>query len=254
MNLKELSVILDEAAVNANPAKQLSIDNPITLDEAYEIQRLAIDHRIARGQALIGLKMGFTSVAKMEQMGVHDMIWGRLTQDMWIDNGGSTSLAKYIHPRAEPEVCFRISKDIHGEVELADLDEYVDAIAPAIEIIDSRFENFKFSLEDVVADNCSSSGVVIGEWRAPSRDIGNLDMRLLFDDEEVASGSSNDILGDPWKSLQAATRLAAQYNEPIKKGHIIMAGAATAAVFLKPGIKVKATVEGMADVTFSVTE
>jgi len=254
MDLNKLALKLDSAATHALPIRQLSTDNAYNLEDAYEIQRLAIEPRKARGFALIGLKMGFTSVAKMEQMGVHDMIWGRLTADMDIPNHGSTSLAKYIHPRAEPEICFRVAKDIPGEIALEDLDEYVDAIAPAIEIIDSRFEHFKFTLEDVVADNCSSTGLIIGEWQEPSRNIGNLSMQLIFDDKEVAAGSSNDILGDPWKSLQAATRLAAAYNEPIKAGHVIMAGASTAAVFLKPGIEVVAKVEGMEDVAFSVTD
>ena len=252
MNLLEAAKKLDRAAESAQPIEQLTKTSRFSLDEAYEIQRLAIKERLDRGEKMIGLKMGFTSEAKMQQMGVHDMIWGRLTDSMLIDNGDSTELAKYIHPRAEPEICFRIAKDIEGEVALEDLDEYVDGIASAIEIIDSRFENFKFSLEDVVADNCSSIGLAIGEWQTPSRNIDNLRMTQSFNNEVVAEGSSADILGDPWKSLQAATRLAAKYNEPIKAGHVIMAGAATAAVFLKPDIQVEATVEKLGGLSFQV--
>lgn len=252
MDLKKLAIQLDEAAVRAKPIEQLTLSNSLNLDQAYEIQRLAIEERLNRGEKLIGLKMGFTSVAKMEQMGVHDMIWGRLTDSMLIDNGGEAQLSKYIHPRAEPEICFHICKDIPGEVALEDLDEYVDGIAAAIEIIDSRFENFKFSLEDVVADNCSSIGLAIGEWQQPSREINALKMSQSFNCEVVAEGSSADILGDPWKSLQAATRLAAKYNEPIKAGHVIMAGAATAAIFLKPETDVQAEVEKLGMVRFQV--
>ncbi|MEZ4722123.1 MAG: fumarylacetoacetate hydrolase family protein [Flavobacteriales bacterium] len=250
MKLEELAQLLDDAAMAAKPIAQLSHDNDFTLDEAYEIQRLAIQRRIDRGEKMIGLKMGFTSEAKMIQMGVHDMIWGLLTDSMLIENEGEANLAKYIHPRAEPEVCFRISKDIDGEIALDDLDEYVDGIAAAIEIIDSRFENFKFSLEDVVADNCSSTGLVIGEWQTPSRNIANLKMTQSFDGLVVAEGSSADILGDPWKSLQAATRLAAKYGRPIKAGYVIMAGAATAAEFLKPNSSVTAEVERLGEVSF----
>lgn len=253
MDLLNAAKTLDQAAANAKPVEQLSKQEDFTLDEAYEIQKLAIKERLDRGEKLIGLKMGFTSEAKMQQMGVHDMIWGRLTDSMTIKNGGEVHLSKYIHPRAEPEICFRISKDIHGEVAYEDLDEYVDGMAAAIEIIDSRFENFKFSLEDVIADNCSSIGLTIGEWQTPSHDITDLKMSQKFNGEVVAEGSSADILGDPWKSLQAATRLAAQYGESIKAGHVIMAGAATAAVFLKPDIDVKAMVEGMGEVGFKVS-
>ena len=252
MDLLEAAKKLDQAAVLAQPIEQLTKQNEFTLDEAYEIQRLAIAERLDRGEKLIGLKMGFTSEAKMQQMGVHDMIWGRLTDTMLIDNGANAELAKYIHPRSEPEICFRISKDINGEVALEDLDEYVDGIATAIEIIDSRFENFKFSLEDVVADNCSSIGLAIGEWQKPSREIKELKMSQSFNGENVAEGSSADILGDPWKSLQAATRLAAKYKEPIKAGHVIMAGAATAAIFLKLDTQVEAIVEKLGGVQFHV--
>lgn len=252
MDLKQAAIKLDQAAMKAQPIEQLTKEHHFNLDEAYEIQRLAIQERITRGEKLIGLKMGFTSEAKMQQMGVHDMIWGRLTDSMIIENGGEAELTKYIHPRAEPEICFHISKDINGEVALEDLDEYVDGIATAIEIIDSRFENFKFSLEDVVADNCSSIGLAIGEWQKPTRDIQNLKMEQFFNCELVADGSSADILGDPWKSLQAATRLAAKYNEPIKAGYVIMAGAATAAIFLKPESDVEAKVENLGEVRFQV--
>ncbi|GAB5538498.1 MAG: fumarylacetoacetate hydrolase family protein [Salibacteraceae bacterium] len=252
MDLQKAAKQLDQAANDASPIAQLSLKESFDLNEAYEIQRLAIAERLERGEQLIGLKMGFTSEAKMKQMGVHDMIWGRLTDSMLIPNGGETPLSKYIHPRAEPEICFRISKDISDEIALQDLPNYVGGVAAAIEIIDSRFENFKFSLEDVVADNCSSIGCVIGEWRDPKKDLRNLNMVQHFNDETVAQGSSNDILGDPWKSLQAATRLAAQYREPIKAGHIIMAGAATAAVFMKQNSEVSAEVESLGKVSFRV--
>jgi 2-keto-4-pentenoate hydratase len=251
-DLKSIAQKLDSAAVNARAISQISNETHISLNEAYSIQKMAIDARIDRGFPLVGIKMGFTSIAKMEQMGVHDMIWGLLTSDMLIDHGGSTQLAKYIHPRAEPEICFRIAKRIDREIELDELDAYVDAMAPAIEIIDSRFENFKFSLEDVVADNCSSTGLVIGDWQKPRRGIDQLSISLRFDGAEVASGSSSDILGDPWKALQAATRLATSYGRTIEAGEVVMAGAATAAVFMKPGVKVSALVEGMPEVSFHV--
>lgn len=252
MDLKELALKVDIAAFNAKPIKQLSLENSFDLQDAYEVQRLAMEERYMRGEKLIGLKLGFTSYAKMEQMGVHDMIWGRLTDAMLIENRGELNLNKFIHPRAEPEICFRVSKDIHGEIKLEDLDGYIDAMAPAIEIIDSRFEHFKFSLEDVVADNCSSSALVVGDWTKARRDIGDLKMQMYFNDRLEAEGSSKDILGDPWKSVQAATRLAAQYGESIKAGYLIMAGAATAASFIQAGTEVSAVVEGMGEVGFRV--
>ena len=128
MILNEIAIQLDLAAKNAKAIVQISQSKNISEEQAYEIQRLSLEERYARGEKFVGLKLGFTSFAKMEQMGVHDMIWGRLTDSMLIENGGKAALSKYIHPRAEPEICFRISKDIDGEIDLKDLDEYVDGI------------------------------------------------------------------------------------------------------------------------------
>ena len=125
-------------------------------------------------------------------------------------------------------------------------------MAGAIEIIDSRYENFKFSLEDVVADNCSSVGFVVGAWHSPETSVANLNIALQLDGQTAETGNSDDILGDPWKALCAATRLAAKYGEPIKKGMYIMAGAASAAAFIKPGQTVSASIESLGSISFQV--
>ena len=243
---------LDLAAQTAEAVDQISLTTSFTEDEAYEIQRLSIQRRIDRGETLIGLKLGFTSFAKMEQMGVHDMIWGRLTDAMLLEGGGELELSKFIHPRAEPEICFRMAQDVDHEITRDEVLDYVDAMAPAIEVIDSRYQNFKFSLEDVIADNCSSSALVVGDWMQLREDLTNLNITLSFNDEVKEQGSSNDILGDPWLSVVHAIRLSLKYNQPLRKGDILMAGAATSAVFIQPGTTIKAEVEGMGPVQFNV--
>ena len=250
-NIAEIAQSLHQAAHLAKPIAQISLEQSLTLDQAYEVQKELIQLRLKEGETLIGLKMGFTSEAKMQQMGVHDLIWGRLTSSMLIPNLNTTARSQYIHPRVEPEICFRISQDIHGELSETEVVQYVDAVAAAIEIIDSRYQNFKFSLEDVVADNCSSIGFAVGEWMPVTADLNNLSMELYIDDKMVASGSSNDIMNNPWKSLAAATRLAAKYGEPIKKGMFIMAGAATNAEFIQAGQSASARVQSLGEVKVS---
>lgn len=251
-SLANLAAYLDNAAMQATAVAQLSNFSPISLADAYEVQRQSIQLRLNRGESLIGLKMGFTSEAKMQQMGVHDMIWGRLTSTMLVPNGGSITFGNYIHPRAEPEICFRISRDIDREIELHEIRDYVDGVAAAIEIIDSRYQNFKFSLEDVVADNCSSAALVVGPWLPVDTDVNNLPIALKINGQTAEHGNSADILGDPWKALCAATRLAVQYHEPIKAGMYIMAGAASAAAFIKAGETILAEVDTLGPVSFSV--
>ena len=141
---------------------------------------------------------------------------------------------------------------ITRELTLEEAPGFVKSIAPAIEIIDSRYEKFKFSLEDVIADNCSSSGVVVGKWQAPKTGLNNLNITLEVDGKIVHKGNSNAILGNPWKSFVAATRLAAHYGEIIEAGHIIMAGAATPAEFIHKGNSVKTVIEGLGEVGFLI--
>lgn len=251
MELKKLAQTLDLAAKNAKPIEQLSLSNSFDETTAYAIQKASLEERYARGEKFIGLKMGFTSKAKMEQMGVHDLIWGRLTDKMRLENNGKLELQKFIHPRVEPEICFLVKKEIQEELTLENAPEFIEAIAPALEIIDSRYQNFKFSLEDVIADNCSSAALVLGEWQKPEIDIKNLKIDLSIDGKIAQSGSSNAILENPWLSLCHASRLAQKYNQAIPVGSIIMAGAATSAVFLGKNQQIKAIVEELGSVAFS---
>ena len=245
MNLNEIAKTLDQAAANAKATTQISNTNKLSEDQAYEIQRLSLEERYSRGEKFVGLKLGFTSFAKMEQMGVHDMIWGRLTDAMWHKSNDVLDLSKYIHPRAEPEIAFLLKKDLDREISVEEIPEYIQACAPAIEIIDSRYENFKFSLEDVIADNCSSAAFVLGAWQPLPKSLNDLKISLLFDKELKQSDSSNAILDNPYLSICNASRLAAKYNQPFRAGKILLAGAATPAVFIEKDKKISAKVSSL---------
>jgi 2-oxo-3-hexenedioate decarboxylase len=251
-DLSKLAERLDDAARSATAIAQLSASETVSVDDAYEIQRLSIDRRIARGEKLVGLKLGFTSKAKMIQMGVDDMIWGRLTDQMTIEQDGTIDLASYVHPRVEPEIAFLIRSPLRGEVTLDEAQAAVESVAPAMELIDSRYEAFKFNLADVVADNCSSSGYVIGAWQQADVDLQNLGMQLAFDGETVQQGSSAAILGNPLESLVNAARLADSAGFGLEPGWILLAGAATAAEALRPGVHARTVVEDLGSAEFAV--
>lgn len=248
--ITELAQIVDQAAQTARAIAQLSHRQPFSETEAYAIQAASLARRYERGERFVGVKMGFTSRAKMEQMGVHDMIWGRLTDTMLLQEGGELYMDQLIHPRAEPEICFRVSRDLTWPLRLEEIRAYIDGVAAAIEVIDSRYENFKFSLEDVIADNCSSAAFVVGEWHSPETTLDDLEMELKIDGQTVQQGSSAAILGNPWESALAAARLAHQYGQAIPAGSYLMAGAATPAVFLERGQLVEVEVAGLGSVGF----
>lgn len=251
-DIDKLATIVFDAQMNATAISQLSKTEKFTLDEAYRIQAKSIGMRLDAGQHRVGMKMGFTSRAKMVQMGVDDMIWGRLTNAMLVEDGGEIDISKYVHPRVEPEIAYLLKSDLEGPVSTMEAWNAVEAIAPAMEIIDSRYEDFKFTVEDVVADNSSSSGFVIGPWCNPEIEISNLGMVMEFDGRPVQISSSAAILGHPARSLAAASRMVAEDGEILSAGDIVLAGGASAAEALYDGVTVRTTVECLGTCAFRV--
>lgn len=251
IDIATAAAALDQAARSRIAIPQFPAG--MDLDCAYAVQRALIDLRLARGERRIGMKMGFTSHAKMIQMGVSDMIWGRLTDAMCVEDGGTIALGDFVHPRVEPEVAFLLGRRLVGHVTEAEAFEAISAVAPALEIIDSRYQNFRFSLCDVVADNASSSALVVGPWTDRLVDMTNLAMAMSFDGQVIQQGSSAAILGDPLLSLVAAARLVAESGEVLEAGDIVLAGAATSAEALAPGVQVSLEAEQLGRVGFTVT-
>jgi len=251
VDIDTLAARLDDAQRFARATPQLS--EPLTVTDAYAVQAASLARRYARGERRVGIKMGFTSRAKMAQMGVNEMIWGRLTDAMMVEEGDRIAFGAYVHPRVEPEIAFLLKAALPGRVTIPQAVVALAGVAPALEIIDSRYENFKFSWTDVVADNSSSSGFVIGAWNDPAQSVANLGMVLEIDGAARQIGSSAAILGNPLRSLVAAARLADAAGEPLQAGDIVLAGGATAAEALVPGQHVRLCVQRLGTVEFGVT-
>lgn len=249
-SIAEYAELLDEAARLGNEVPQFDTENKLSLEDAYAIQKASIERRLSRGQRRVGVKMGFTSRAKMIQMGLSDVIWGRLTDAMQVEEGGSIELGGYVHPRAEPELAFLLKRPLTGDVTGPEALAAVEAIAPAIEIIDSRYKDFKFTLPEVIADNASSSSFVIGAWHDPRTDFSNLGLTLSMNGKTVQVGSTAALLGNPLRSLVAAARVSAEAGEPLQAGWVVMAGGATPAEWIKPGQYVSVQMEGLGECGF----
>lgn len=224
---------LDEACRTAKPIAQ-----PSESFDPYGVQRELIDLRLKRGERLTGVKLGFTSEAKRVQMGVHDLILGRLTDAMAVQEGGTLDTSRFIHPRVEPEVAYLVGAG-----------GTVAAVAPAIEVIDSRYENFRFSLESVIADNTSGAAYVLGPWQPYDPARWNLGV-LFRAGGALQYGSTGAILGDPRRAVAEAARLA---GGPLEEGWVVLAGAATAAEPLGPGMHVRAEIQHLGSVSLRST-
>ncbi len=252
--LVELAAIADEAARTGTAIAQFTHSQTLTVEDAYTVQAESFNRRLDRGEQMVGIKMGLTSRAKMVQVGVNEVIWGRLSDAMRVVDGGEVSIGGYVHPRFEPEIAFLMGSPLSGKVSGAEAMAAVAGVAAAGEIIDSRFENFSFALADVVADNSSSSGFVLGRWNDPSTSIQNLGMVLEEDGRPAQIGSSAAILGDPVRSLVEASRMAGEAGLVLQEGWIVLAGGATAAIPLQSGSSYRVVVESLGSVGFSVVD
>ncbi|WP_243718198.1 fumarylacetoacetate hydrolase family protein [Actinomadura sp. 7K534] len=242
VDVHALAERLDDAAREVRAIPRLTDEAPLDEAAAYAVQRAGIELRRRRGERLAGVKMGFTSRAKMVQMGVDDVIWGLLTDRMLAES--SVDVSGLIHPRIEPEIAYLIGREVRSP---AEAESAVAGVAVGFEVLDSRYSDFKFTLPDVIADNASAARFGFGAWHPP-RDVSNVGLLVEIDGRPVQTGSSAAILGDPARSLRAAARLALGAGTPLEPGWIVLAGAATAAVPLPKDAHVRVTGAGLGGV------
>lgn len=237
------------------PVKQLSRNHQISRPQSYEIQEAQMQMRLSHGERLVGWKMGLTSQAKRLQMNLDSPLYGYLTDKMWIPNGAEFRLPNPIHPKIEPEIVFRLGKTLRGpEVSFDQAREACDFVASGLEILDSRYDEFKyFSMEDVIADNSSSSHFVCGEWiDFKLVDVADLTMTMKLGQKVVQTGTSKDISGHPLHSVQELVRLLHQQGRSLESGSIVFTGAATAAMALQDGDQYSLEILGLPTVSVSI--
>jgi 2-oxo-3-hexenedioate decarboxylase len=255
-NHQELARVLDVARLEAREIPPLTqTHGELPMRDAYSVQTEGIRLRMARGEKVVGLKMGFTSEAKRRQMNLDSPVYGVLTDRMQIPAGGVFRMQGSIHPKIEPEIAFRTSKELRGRITREQALDACPIAMAAMEILDSRYVGFKyFSLPDVVADNSSSSMFVLSPNERPSRelDLLRLQMTMEVNGEQVGSALSNAISGDPLLSVVQLCALLDERGESIPAGSIVLSGAATAAHMMKPGDQVRLTVEGLGSLSVSV--
>lgn len=248
----EAAEVLDAAQRGAHPVRATQGWPELTLDEAYATQAALVARRHARGERAVGLKLGFTSEAKMRQMGVDELIVGQLTDAMQAADGATIDAGLLIHPRVEPEVAFLIGADVDLSDPEADLRGAIAGVAASLEIIDSRYDGFRFDLPRVVADNTSAAMFVVGPWRTLDQvDLDDRDVTMRVADEVVARGTTAAILGHPLHTLPRLAALGRRFGLRLPAGSIVLAGAATEAVALRPG-PVSAEVAGLGSVRATV--
>lgn len=215
----------------------------LDLETAYRIQDESLRLRLARGETLIGVKLGLTSRAKQLRMNVSSPLTAWLTDAMVLPAGEQAPLERLIHPRVEPEIAFVLGRDLTGPgVTAATALHAVDLVMGAIEIIDSRYTDFRFTLPDVVADNASSGAFVTGSVARPAVgiDLALEPCTLEVDGEVVDTATGAAVQGHPAQALAFAANDLGRRGHALRGGWLVLTGGMTDAIPLRKDTTVAA--------------
>lgn len=223
--------------------------------DAYSIQLLNARTRIDTGSTVRGHKVGLTSRAMQQMLGVDEPDYGHLFDDMFVTEGDSLDTSLFCHPRVEIEVAFVLGDAIAGPgVTVADVLRKTAFVLPAIEVIDSRVRDWRITLPDTIADNASSARLVLGGNPTP---LASIDVRVLGGilrrrGEIVETGAAGAVLGNPASAVMWLANKLAEFGVALEAGHVVMPGACTRAIDVEAGDAIRAEFDvlGSVEVVF----
>lgn len=254
--LDDMADVVARAQAAPHTIAKLTDRHPgMTIEDGYAVQDRLLARWQADGRSLIGLKAGLTSKAKMDQMGVSEPSFGMLMRDTLDPEGGTVPTDRLIHPRVEAEIAFVIKDELSGDGLTIDaILDATDYVQPAIEVLDSRFEKFKFDLASVIADNGSSARFVMGGRPRRPRDVdlATIGMVLEINGEIVATASSGAVLGHPARSIQMLVAWLHGRGRTLPAGSVVLTGGATEAIAIKAGDAVFARFQDMGEISVRI--
>ncbi len=251
----ELAAGLARAERSREPITPLTAAQPdMDVVDAYEIQLINIRGRLAEGARVLGHKVGLSSLAMQQMMGVDEPDYGHLLDDMQVFEDTPVKAGKYLYPRVEVEVGFILADDLPGAgCTEDDVLAATEALVPSIELIDTRITDWKIALCDTIADNASSAGFVLGAERvAPAElDVTAIDAVLTRNGEVVAQGRSDAVLGNPVTAVAWLARKVESFGVRLRKGDVVLPGSCTRAIDAHAGDDFVADFTGLGSVRLS---
>ncbi len=208
----------------------------LNVPTAYRAQQAFVQSKIDDGDRLVGYKLGLTSKNKQQAMGVDAPLYGRVTSSMIATYGEPIALDRFIHPRVESEIAFLLARDIQTPATVTSVLAATEVVFGAVDVLDSRYQDFTFTLADVVADNASAGAFYLGPIARPPAE---LDLRLLgcvvrVDGEVTLTAAGAAVMGHPAAAVAwLANQLAAE-GETLRAGQLIFSGGVTAPVPVRP--------------------
>lgn len=251
--LHEVAIQLDKAEQSCTPLSPLSQEYPtLTPAQAYAIQRAWFNLKVADGARLIGHKIGLTSRAMQELLGVDQPDYGFLLDSMVVASNSTLSRADFLLPRIEPEIAFWLAKDLKGPgITVEDVLAATRGVSPALELVDSRIANWQITLCDTIADNASSARVIVSEQVIP---VADLDLAaetvvLTRNGEMVGSGNGAAVIGHPAAAVAWLANKLAEYDVVMQAGQLILPGAMCAAATVAAGETYRARFSTLGEVS-----
>ncbi|MEN9751487.1 MAG: hypothetical protein RLZZ600_534 [Actinomycetota bacterium] len=227
----------------------------LDLTTAYRVQRELVAAKVARqGDAVIGTKLGLTSAAKQQRMGISSPLTAVLLNSYVLEEGALLPLDRLIQPRVEPELVFTMKKKLRGPgVATEDVLDAIDKVYAGFEVIDSRYHDYSFALPDVVSDNASSALFIVGEVGidAANIDLVNEHVAISKNGEFVYEATGEAVQGNPAYALALAVNELAERGQFVDAGAVVLTGGMTDAVPIGPGDTISAVFSNLG--TLSVT-
>ena len=226
--------------------------NPeLDIATAYLAQRAFVQAKLDAGEQVIGAKLGLTSKVKQQAMGVDAPLSGVVTSGMLAPFGVPIELSEFIHPRVEPEIAFVLARDVAAPATVSSVLAATESVYGAIDVLDSRYEDFRFALPDVIADNASAARFLVGPRSVVPGDLE--DLRLLgcvlrADGDVVATAAGAAVMGHPAASVAWLANQLAERGEMLKAGWTVFSGGLTAPIPLSAGSSVTAEFDGLGTV------
>ena len=240
--IERLAQRLDEAARTHIPIPPLSESDGLTnVDTAYAIQTCWTEMRTARGEKVLGRKIGLTSKAIQQQLGVDQPDYGNLWDTTFYsarDGKVQIPASDFVQPRIEGEVAFLFSKPLRGpSVTMQDVLAATEACALGVEIVASRIADWRIKLVDTIADNASYGGFTLGPWdrRLVKSDLGELAMMIYHNSVLSAEGKGAAALGHPAISTAWLVNKLSEFGLSLEPGDIVISGGITKMLPVKAG-------------------
>lgn len=226
------------------------------IPDSYAIQSINIARKRDAGAKVIGHKIGLTSLAMQEMMGVNRPDFGYLLDSMVLDATSAVPLSPYIRPRVEPEIAYVLDRELPMTGCTADDVESATAhVIPCLELIDSRIVDWNIGLIDTIADNASSAAIILGNMSIAPEKITSTGSRaeVRIGKKVMATGSTSDVLGHPANAVAWLANALGEFGVRLEAGHIILSGSCTRAIDVAAGDTITAEFDnlGAIEVTFT---